>query len=422
LSISTDGAETGLSLVEAIELAIDHNYRLKAVQHDSAVAAIKLSEARTGKYPVLSIKAQSFFIDDLQSIDLPLGSIDIGSRENYQAEVTVSMPFYSGGRISGQIALAGDNKLAESSRLVAQRSTVAYQCRMAYLSLMASDARVKAVSSSLERVNIISKDVQNLHQGGLADSLDILDAALALEKSRNLLEQQKAGFRNASIALAQLIGAESGETIEPTDSVPSLDPPEYANDKLGETISRAELERFDHLISAADRMTYIETSSYKPTISGFAGYSLGKPNRDLFQKSWNDYFSMGITLNWDLNLGGKNSRTIQSAKRAALSMRMARKALHDDLTLQQETAINNLKLAYTSSQFTKKELEIASQKYTLARQQRDEGQISVNRLLEMEAELTEVEQQYQVSIIQYYLAENEYLYAIGSAGIFGGLK
>jgi len=145
------------------------------------------------------------------------------------------------------------------------------------------------------------------------------------------------------------------------------------------------------------------------------------PNKDLFGRNGTT-ISQPALLKLEFNLGGKTSRLVASARKATESARMARGKLLDDLLSQGTTALNNLSLAYKVTQTAAREYDISQRKFNLAGQRRKAGQLSVNRLLELEADLTALEQQYHAATIRYYLAETDYLYAIGSSRIYGGLK
>ena len=92
----------------------------------------------------------------------------------------------------------------------------------------------------------------------------------------------------------------------------------------------------------------------------------------------------------------------------------------DDVNLMRRVAINNLDHAYRIIEIIEAEVARARKKFELARRKQQEGHLTVNRLLEMEEELTGAELQYRASIIQYYLAETDYLYSVGSPNIYGG--
>ena len=412
-------AEARLSLTDAIAKSLDHSFGIKSTAHDSAAAALRFGRARALRFPVLSLDAKSFWVNDLQTATIGPRPLELGSKENYQFDFKLALPLFTGGRLSHTIGIEKENSAAESFRLQAERMTLACQTRARYLNLMLADASVRTARASLERLTIIDRDVHNLFQSGLADSVDILDAMLALEKGRQVVEQQETIYRNASLALATLIGLDGSAAITPSEAMESPSPPAYS-DSI--PITRYEINQIDRRIRAAELGAGLSQAEYLPSVSGFGGYSVGKPNRDMFGKSWDDYFSAGLVLTWTFNTGGTTGKAVAAARQTAHSARMARAELLESLTLQTQTARNNLELAFRTVQVTANERDIARRQYRLAGDRQKAGQLAVNRLLELETSLTAAEQQYQAALIQYYLADGDYLYAVGSPKIFGGLR
>ena len=424
---SIQTAAAPLSLEDAIKMAIDHNFGVKAAQHDSAAAVSKLNEARADRYPMLSLAAKSFYVSNLQKLALQLPApfhvpqTDLGSHDNYQADLTLSLPLFTGGRVTRRIAMESEYAWAGSEQLASQKLATAYQCRRQYLNLVAAQAVVAAAKASLERLSLIQKDVQNMYDNGMADSLDILDAAQALKKGTQLVDEQETTRQNSLRQLAQSVGASDTSGLAIIDTTPSPNEPRYAAPTMAD-IARPEVMRLDHVIAAADNAAVLSAAAYFPTVSAFGGYSVGMPNKDMFGKSWNDYFSAGLALNWDFNIGGKTSRTVATARQTASSVRMTKAKLQDDLLLQSVLARNNLTLAYNSYGSAADVFDIAQRKFNLARQKQREGNLSLNRFLEQEADLTATEQQYRAAVVRYFLAETDYFYAIGSTRLYGGLQ
>lgn len=424
-SIGAAGAP--LSLEEAVKMALDHNFGVKAAQHDSAAAASRLSEAQSDRYPVLSLAAKSYYVSELQKMSLSLPAPmytlqrELGSHDNYQADFTLSLPLFTGGRIGRRIALETENASAGMEQLASQKLATAYQCRRQYLNLVAAQAVTAAAQASLERLHLIQKDVQNMYDNGMADSLDILDAVQALKKGTQLVDEQETARQNSWRQLAQSIGIEDSSALSVIDNVPLPAEPHYARPTTAD-ITRPELARLDHVVAAAENAAALSSAAYFPTLGAFGGYSIGMPNKDMFGKTWNDYFSAGLSLNWDFNVGGKTSKTVATARQTASSARMTRAKLQDDLLLQSTVAHNNLTLAYNNCRTAADEFDIAQRKFNLARQKQREGNLSLNRLLEQEADLTATEQQYRAAVVRYFLAETDYLYAVGSIRLYGGLQ
>jgi outer membrane protein len=414
-------AEAGLSLETAIRLAQEHSYIVKASRSDSAAAVYDYRSAAAQRVPTLSLSGSSFFLSDIPKAQVGFKEIELGSKENYQADFKLSVPLYTGGRLSHRIRIQNEAKFFKSMTLEADKLSAAYLSRRAYLNLLLAQALVGSARASLDRLKIVRQDVQNLYQNGMADSVDILDAELAYQKELQLQAQNETMNKNASIVLAQQIGWPPNEMIAPSDTVPNPVLPDTVNLAVDSTaLRRPELKAFDYHIQLADLSIGLNKAEYFPNISGFGGYSAGKPNRDFFNKTWNDNFNVGLTLSWDFNLGGKTGNNVRSAKQAAFSARMAKSQLTEALTTQAGTALENLKYAYQSFLLTGTQYEIARHQYRLAQEKERSGQLSVNRLLELEAGLTSTEQMYRASMINYYQAETEYLYAVGAPRIYGG--
>jgi outer membrane protein len=414
-------AEVRLSLAETIRLAQEHSYGVKYSVYDSASAAYDYNSALSLRYPTLSLNAASFYINNLPSAQLGLKKMELGVHDNYQADFRLQVPLFTGGKISHQIGIQKENIQFKSMNLESERLNAAYQSRKAYLSLLLSQSLVGSAGASLERIRIIAADVRNLHSAGLADSVDILEADLAYQKALRLSVEKEMNKRNASLLLAQQIGLPATEEIVPLDTAPQPPPLDTTGQITDSSqISRPELKALDSRIRTANLLISLSGANYFPNLSGYAGYSTGKPNNDMFNKTWRDYFNIGLALNWEFNLGGKTHNSTLSARQLAFSARIAKSRLTETFTLQAGIAQENLHYAHQAYAIAQKELEITTHEFRLAKEKQQAGKLSVNRLLEMEADLTSAEQMYRASIINYFISETEYLYAIGAPKIYGG--
>jgi len=350
-----------------------------------------------------------------------IGSKDLGSTENYKADFTLSMLLFTGGQISNGIKISRENMTARALGVQIKELGTAHDCRQAYLGLMLAGAVEKSVNASLKRVEIIRENVRNLYNSGVADSVDILETELAYQQAQQKQSEQKAARVNASRNLARLVGTDPNEIITPIDTIPAPSEPENIDAVTADMIKRVELELYDHKILASEYMARMKKSDYLPTLSTYVGYAIGKPYRDFFNNKWDHNFVAGLSLNWSFNLGGKTGNSSESAQQQALSARMSKIDLQESLRTYADIAHENLKLAYDKYQRTSREYQIVKEKFRLAGKRQQAGEMTVNRLLEIETELTSTEELFQASKINYYLAESEYLYAIGSDKLYGGL-
>ncbi len=274
----TTTAEVNLGLSDAVDQALAHSYQIQSAQYDSASAEDNVRTAKAERFPTLSLNASSFYIDKVQTVDLLIPNIDdmeIGAKENYQADMKLTVPLFTGGRISGGIDFQQAALAAQTAGLNAKRTTTAFHCRDTYLKLMIADGLAKSAEASLHRVIIIRNDVRNLHASGLADSVDLLDAELAYQTGLYQLESQKTTRANAALALAQLLGREGETEFILTEDIPP--PRESAYSAItADDIQRHELTVYDSRIRAAEYGVRLNSAEYFPTLAATSGMTISR--------------------------------------------------------------------------------------------------------------------------------------------------
>jgi outer membrane protein TolC len=413
--------QTTLSLPEAIRLAEAHSLNLGSLKHDSLAARFDLAAAKALRFPTLSATGVSYYTDEIQRIELPFNTIELGSHENYQADFRLAFPLYAGGRISSQIGMQSSLADLRGYNLAAGRLQNAYQARRAYFGLMLAISGAAAAEASLRRVEVLNMDVSNLYNSGLADSVDILDSQLAFERAQRIHSERLTAVENALSLLTRLTGLVRAEIIINDEALPAPNFETYENaGAIPEKINRPELAAFESKAVTARHGVGLSRAGYLPSLNAFGGYTVGKPGRDIVNKDWNDYWTVGLNLNWEFNLGMRASRNVSSSREGARAVELARDDLEESILLGARVAYDNLKQAYQNYAVSLREYRIAERKYALGSERQRAGTLSVNRLIELEADLAAAEQLHRSAIINYYMADTEYLYAIGSNRIYGG--
>ncbi|MCP4703095.1 MAG: TolC family protein [candidate division Zixibacteria bacterium] len=416
-------ANSFLTLDKAVKMAQEHSFIIQISDVNQQTAKHDLNTIRANRYPTLSLNASGFYVNKLQKIDALPAAMEIGSHENYQADVRLSFPIYTGGKLDGSILAVKAISEGELFEYDAQKLAVSFQSRLAWFNLSMRQRLVNSAEVSLERINIIKENIINLHNNGLADSVDILETELAYENGREQLLQMENELHNASTKLAILIGVCSKEVIELPPEIPRPDNSilQYQDFLIDtDSIFRPELKKISSKINSAEQQIRIKRAAYIPNITGFGGYSIGKPNRNMFDPEWNDYFSAGLMLNWEFNFGGKAGSDIASAKQKLSSVRLNYLAVEEKLHLESEIALENILSAYKLYESSQRKYNITGNKFRLAKEKQKAGGLTVNRLLEIESEYSAAEQIYFVSQLKYYINESYFLYAIGSDKIYGG--
>jgi outer membrane protein TolC len=413
--------ERRISLTEALSLAEENASEVKAAYHDSLSAEQGLRASKSQWFPTLGLIGNAFGLHPQDP--LGIGPVRIDPRWNtvYAANFRLSYPIYTGGRRSNDIRRQRANLGARSDELAAARLANALECRQAYIGLLIADRMLGAAEASYRRVAVIHTHVQNLFAAGMADSIDILETEISIREAKRLAEQMKTRKQNASTRLASLLAVPADQTIVPTESVPEPSPPSAERAAAMDVSNRPELSVLDHRIASAEYQRSMVKAGFLPVVNGLGGYAVVKPDFGAGESNWQDIWWLGLTLSWDLNLGGKESAESNQALEAIRSLEMTRDDVRDSLALQAQIAWNNVDAAYVVYTISREELDIAARRFALAEDKQKAGRLTVSELLELEAELAQTEQQFEAARLEYFAAVTDYLYAVGSDALWEGL-
>ena len=412
-----------LSLDQALELAQQHSFSLQKARAQSEGAIAEYRAARAERFPTLSAVGNANYISDvsLLNIQLPTGQSlerQVGTHENYQADVRLNLPLYTGGRISGGIDLARASREMYDALESYDRDRVAYQTRVEYFGLYRATELLQVAEASFKRAEVINRNVKSLYDAGAADSVALLDANLALSRATLGISQAETNRRVTEIRLLTLLGSPLTDSLSLTTT-----PTQPSQNSVEATVSvqKPELRAADASVQIATARLRVSKADHFPTIAAFGGYSYGKPNLDRFGNTWNEYFTVGATLNWSFNLGGKTVNRARAASYTLDASRRDRDQVQENLTREANLAVEQLRLAYTRYQNSLTEYQISSDHFRLAQGQHSDGVLSSNRLLEIEADLTAAEASLAASLVDYYIAQSAYYYTTGSDSLKKGI-
>jgi len=413
-------ATRDLTLGEALTLAHEHSYAVKKAEADRDAAVEALSGARANRFPTLDASAYATYISYVPTLDIqtPLGNLsrEVGTHENYQTDLRLVLPLFTGGKISGGINAADAGRRYRDALLSAAHNKLDYFTRVQYLSLYQADRGLTAAREALRRAEITQDDVISMYDAGTADSVDILETDLAVTDARYQVDQAQSNRRAAEISLLQLLGLPAGDTLVLKTAVPK---PQEAD--LTVLLDRPELLAADAAIDLSIAQEKQTKAGYLPSLAIFGGYSYGKPNLDRFNNTWNDYFTAGAKLSWSFNLGFKTSHEVRRAQYSTRAVSNERANLDDQLHEQARLAAEQVRLAFQRYHSALKRHEITTNNYRLAQARHREGVLTSNRLLEIETALSEADAALATAQAGYYIAQSAWYYAIGSDKLTEGL-
>jgi outer membrane protein TolC len=168
----------------------------------SAAARIREAESRVrsekgGKLPAVSFRA-----------DYGAAGVNIGSlNQVYTIAGQISVPIYSGGRIQADIDQAQTTLARRQAEYDDLEGRVAYDVRVAWLDMQASDSSVNVAESNRALAERALAQSQDRYLNGVTNYLEVLRAQEAVTNADENYIRSVYSFNVAKIALARAMGA-----------------------------------------------------------------------------------------------------------------------------------------------------------------------------------------------------------------------
>jgi outer membrane protein TolC len=403
-----------LTFHQTLHQALEHSHALKKAAALIDASHSSLDAARAERWPSLSFSGTAQVIDDIPIIQFPGGvNRELGSKETYQTDVRLTLPLFTGGKISSGVDLARASRELQEALAKGDSDRVAFTVWNEYLGLQRADRMVEVAQASLKRAEIISANVTSLYTAGVADSIDLNDTRLALARARLGVTQALNQKRSAEIRTAILVGADPVQSINPT-STPTDPTDTIIADFTHLSDDKSELRASQAAVAAARARVHLTIGDFLPSVSAYGGYAYGKPNGDFFNDSWRDYWLAGANLSWSFNLGGKALSKNKSARYELISAQSDQNREAEQLSRDARLAREQVRLALARCENARTEYQISSDQFRQAQQRHQNGDLSSNRLLDIETSLTAAQSSLSASVSDFWLSIAYWYYATGS--------
>ena len=295
-------AQQQLSLEESYNYALKNNPLRNQADWLKEKSDAEISILEKGKLPKLDVNAQATHQSDVVHFpgSLPNMSIVPPNKDQYRATVDVSQLIYKGGAIQAQTKL----KEAELQTLQQQVEVglygLKYQVNQYYFNVLLKQEQAKLLELKKqqlqERLNEVKAAVK--YGAALTSSEKILEAELL--KLSQEQTQVDADRKKALEQLSQLLHLDVAKDLV-------LENPNLTVYKNEENL-RPELKLF---ALQENQLTVSEAAIAKevfPIVSGFAQAGYGNPGLNMLDNSFQDFYIVGIRLNWNIFDWGQNKQ------------------------------------------------------------------------------------------------------------------
>jgi len=176
------------TLQEAWKQAIENNHRIKSAKAATNASRQQLFSAQGQRLPELNIGGGytqlSATPEVTTDVDGQAAQFPTGQDSSGKAEAIVTLPVYTGGRISHDIGAAEASLRAAQSSEAASVQDIKMQVAQAFIKVLRAESAVHVAQSHVDSLAAHEQDVKNLHAQGMVARNDLLSAQVELANAR----------------------------------------------------------------------------------------------------------------------------------------------------------------------------------------------------------------------------------------------
>ncbi len=193
-------APTPLNIQHWESVALKNNLEMIALRHNNERLRQEIDKQRTGHYPTLDLV--------LKYAKSNSGGGNFGDSETEDRTIglQLEMPIYQGGLVSSKIRTAKQAYHQDIKKLESTLRTVRTQTREAYLGVMASIARIKALKQAVHSNHQAIKAIQAGYNEGMRTTFDVLQANRELYRTQRDYQRARYDYLLSSLKLKQSTG------------------------------------------------------------------------------------------------------------------------------------------------------------------------------------------------------------------------
>jgi outer membrane protein TolC len=310
----TGGTEVW-TLDRTIQTAVSASTGSAINRMDAEAARLDIRNAEAGWYPGLSFSGSANYVNKVMEINMiPGRTIRFGDNDSYDFKVKINQLIYDSGRLAS-LRESGKNRVEMSiHQAEAVELAVEFQAKTAFFSVAAARENINAARQSIAEAESHLASVEALRGQGMALEDDVLLSKLRVSQANMSLVSQQAERDRALASFRKTLGL-------PFDSPVDIEWKADNDAAIPDDVTveaaysqRPEFKSFEAALRLSETSAKAARSDKYPTLGLMTSYDYGKPGLDQPANKWMDWFSAGISLNWNVWDWGKVDREIAKAE------------------------------------------------------------------------------------------------------------
>lgn len=401
-----------LTLDKAIRVALANNPEVAASEHDTTAAAARRDRASAQRFPsVHAVGGYTRYNDGQRLVGASEnGEPGVFSRDIFAGDLVLSLPLFTGGRISNELRAADLLRAAAEHRLARTREELVFNVSSVFHGVLAQRRVIESLEFSkgallehLKRVADLIAAQKAARVDQLRTEVRVADLDQRLARERNVLAIQLR-------VLANLLGVEGGQDLDPAGELT------LTSNAVGDAdsvVAQALAGRADYLaaraaLEAQAKSVDAARAGHWPTVSlqgAYGGRWAADPtDAPSGADREDDAGRIGLVVDIPLFEGGRIEANVreQHAKLAADRERLRKLELQ--IRLEVESATLNITSASERVAATEKAVEQARESLRIEREKYDLGKGSITDVLDAQSALLESQTTYYRALADHSIA------------------
>jgi outer membrane protein len=401
-----------LTLPDGLRLVTEENRLVKITLREEAVSEADTLLARSRMLPNINASLTQTFLTYQPEVIFGPQSVPMSEKNFLSYSLSIQQTLYD---------FKGDASRYESSKLILEtkkidtkriRNLVSLDFTLIYFDILESEKMVIVAEKEVQRLESHLRDAKNLYDEGVITKNDLFQAEVRLSD----VKQRLMAVRNLRAINASRLNSVLARPLK-TD-VQVMDVKETPSDGLNLDMEKAwelaesqrpEIQIVDTTLKSLDMEEAAKRSEYYPRFFLQGGYDFTENRYQVHEGNWS--LTAGINLN--LFSGGSTKAEVLKIKQQRLKLFGQRDKLIDEVKLEVEKYILDLKTAREKITVTKDAVGQAEENLRINRVRYSEGVGTATEVLDAVTLLTIAETNLYNSLYDFRRAEAGFIYSIG---------
>ncbi len=416
-AVAEEGPLT-LSLADVLERVLEVDEGYLSAQEDVTSAEAKITEAKSGLYPKVTLDASATKMIGLPTVVIPADSIAPGIppddvefsavyEENLSAKLTAVQPLYQGGRAWTAYRISKSYYSWANEQLRQEYSDTVYNAARAYYDAVLADEAVGVADTGVAVALSHVQATEDRYDAGLVSEYDVLRARVELVNLETM--QREAIDRRAAARryLLTLLNMPPDKEVALTDRL-SLELEVYdLEESLAAAESkRPELAQLEMTRRLAEDNVKIARAGDNPSVFFTASYEDYAYDFSLdIDEHWRQQGMLNLSFSWPIFDGFETRGRVRQARADLYKAELGKARLEEGIDAEVRGAYDALKTAEATVRSQKENVALAERGLDIAQARYDVGLMSNLEVLDAQAALTQARLGYYESLRGYALAK-----------------